>query len=112
MTSTLSVAADRGGGGARSSFEGADLTDADLSDAYLGDFESRALCRNPNLAGTNPVTGSAARLRPPLRLPGRAQAGAGTELRDLSLKRAEGGGRQDLCTEQSNGGFLPHHYPP
>ena len=40
-----------------SSFEGADLTDADLSDAYLGDFELKAICKNPTLQGTNPVTG-------------------------------------------------------
>jgi hypothetical protein len=39
------------------SFEGADLTDTDFSDAYMGDFDSRNLCKNPTLQGTNPVTG-------------------------------------------------------
>jgi len=44
------------------SFEGADLTDADFTDTYLGDFDSRNLCRNPTLSGENPVTGADSRL--------------------------------------------------
>jgi len=37
-------------------FTNADLTDTDFSDAYLGPFDSKNLCANPTLKGTNPVT--------------------------------------------------------
>ena len=40
------------------SFTNADLTDVDFTDSYLGEFDLRALCRNPSLQGTNPVTGA------------------------------------------------------
>jgi len=39
------------------SFENADVENVDFSDAYLGDFDIRALCRNPSLKGENPKTG-------------------------------------------------------
>jgi len=39
-------------------FDGADLTDSDFTDTYLGDFDSRRLCKNPTLDGENPVTGA------------------------------------------------------
>ncbi|CAM9478267.1 unnamed protein product, partial [Chrysoparadoxa australica] len=38
------------------SFEGADLTDADFTEAAMGKFDSKNLCKNPTLQGTNPVT--------------------------------------------------------
>jgi len=44
------------------SFEGADLTNTDFTDTYLGDFDSRSLCRNPTLSGENPTTGADSRL--------------------------------------------------
>ena len=47
-----------------SSFEGADLTDADFSDSYMGDFDQRNLCKNPTLKGTNPKTGNDSRCWP------------------------------------------------
>ena len=34
-----------------SDFTGADLTDTDFSDAYMGDFDNRNLCKNPTLTG-------------------------------------------------------------
>lgn len=40
------------------SFNKADLTDADFTDSYMGEFDLKSLCRNPSLAGTNPVTGA------------------------------------------------------
>ncbi|GAX24208.1 hypothetical protein FisN_4Lh300 [Fistulifera solaris] len=39
------------------SFEESNLENTDFSDAYMGDFDSRSLCKNPTLQGTNPVTG-------------------------------------------------------
>ena len=39
------------------SFEESNLENTDFSDAYMGDFNSRLLCKNPTLQGTNPVTG-------------------------------------------------------
>ena len=39
------------------SFKNADVTNADFSDAYLGDFDQKALCRNPTLKGENEKTG-------------------------------------------------------
>jgi uncharacterized protein YjbI with pentapeptide repeats len=44
-----------------SSFEETDLTDADFTDAYIGSFDLRKLCKNPKLQGENPVTGSPTR---------------------------------------------------
>jgi uncharacterized protein YjbI with pentapeptide repeats len=44
------------------SFENADLEGADFTDAYIGDFDIRALCRNPTLTGVNPTTGADTRL--------------------------------------------------
>ena len=43
------------------SFEGADLENADFSEAFIGDFELRALCKNPTLKGENPKTGAPTR---------------------------------------------------
>jgi len=40
------------------SFENANLENADFSDAYIGDFDIRALCKNPSLSGENPTTGA------------------------------------------------------
>jgi uncharacterized protein YjbI with pentapeptide repeats len=40
------------------SFENADVKDVDFTDAYLGEFDLKSLCRNPSLAGTNPTTGA------------------------------------------------------
>ena len=39
------------------SFEGANVENADFSDSYIGDFDVRSLCRNPTLKGENPTTG-------------------------------------------------------
>ena len=39
------------------SFENANVEGADFSDAYLGDFDIKGLCKNPTLKGTNPTTG-------------------------------------------------------
>lgn len=39
-----------------SSFDGADLTDSDFTGSYLGQFDAKALCKNPTLQGTNPIT--------------------------------------------------------
>jgi len=44
-----------------SSFDEADLTDADFTDAYIGQFDLRRLCKNPNLKGENPTTGTPTR---------------------------------------------------
>lgn len=44
------------------SFEGADVENADFTDAYIGDYDIRNLCKNPTLAGENPVTGADTRL--------------------------------------------------
>lgn len=35
-------------------FDGANLADTDWTDAYVGDFTQRAICRNPSLQGENP----------------------------------------------------------
>ena len=42
-------------------FEDADLEDSDFTDAYLGDFDQRKLCKNPTLKGENPITGAPTR---------------------------------------------------
>ena len=39
------------------SFEGADVENADFSEAYIGDYDIRNLCKNPTLKGENPVSG-------------------------------------------------------
>ncbi|GMH67832.1 hypothetical protein TrRE_jg8822 [Triparma retinervis] len=44
------------------SFEGADVEGADFSDAYIGDFDIRNLCKNPTLKGTNEKTGMETRV--------------------------------------------------
>ena len=36
-----------------SSFDEADLTDADFTEAYLGQFDQKRLCKNPKLTGEN-----------------------------------------------------------
>jgi uncharacterized protein YjbI with pentapeptide repeats len=38
------------------SFEEADLTDADFTDAYIGQFDQQRICKNPTLKGENPTT--------------------------------------------------------
>ena len=43
------------------SFEEADLTDADFTDAYIGQFDQKRLCKNPKLKGENPKTGAPTR---------------------------------------------------
>lgn len=35
---------------------------ADFTDAYIGDFDIRNLCKNPTLKGENPLTGADTRL--------------------------------------------------
>ena len=44
-----------------STFEETDLTDADFTDAYIGQFEQKRLCKNPTLTGENPKTGAPTR---------------------------------------------------
>merc|ERR1712100_887780 len=44
------------------SFDEADVTDADFTDAYLGQFDQRKLCKNPTLKGENPTTGAETRI--------------------------------------------------
>lgn len=44
-----------------SSFEDANLKDADFTDAYIGEFDLRKLCKNPTLVGENPSTGAPTR---------------------------------------------------
>jgi len=44
------------------SFEDADVENADFSDAYIGSFDIRNLCKNPTLSGENPVTGMETRI--------------------------------------------------
>ena len=39
-------------------FDGADVEGADFTDAYIGDFDIRNLCKNPTLKGENPKTGA------------------------------------------------------
>ncbi|GMI23597.1 hypothetical protein TeGR_g1881 [Tetraparma gracilis] len=43
------------------SFDGANLEGADFSDAYIGDFDQKALCKNPSLKGSNEKTGEDSR---------------------------------------------------
>ena len=43
------------------SFEEADMTNTDFTEAYLGDFDQRKLCKNPTLKGENPKTGQPTR---------------------------------------------------
>jgi uncharacterized protein YjbI with pentapeptide repeats len=44
------------------SFENADVENADFTDAYIGDFDIRALCKNPTLKGENPTSGEDTRI--------------------------------------------------
>jgi len=44
-----------------STFESADLENSDFSDAYIGQFDQRKLCKNPSLKGENPITGAPTR---------------------------------------------------
>jgi uncharacterized protein YjbI with pentapeptide repeats len=44
------------------SFENANVEGADFTEAYLGDFDIKNLCRNPTLKGENAVTGADTRL--------------------------------------------------
>ena len=44
------------------SFEGADVEGVDFSEAALGSFDVRSLCKNPTLKGVNPQTGEDTRL--------------------------------------------------
>jgi uncharacterized protein YjbI with pentapeptide repeats len=44
------------------SFEGANVEGADFTEAALGDFDIKSLCRNPTLKGTNPTTGEDTRM--------------------------------------------------
>ena len=44
------------------SFIDADVENADFTDAYIGDFDIRNLCKNPTLKGENPITGADTRL--------------------------------------------------
>ena len=39
-------------------FTNANLKDTDFTDAYLGPFDLRNLCKNPTLQGKNSVTGN------------------------------------------------------
>ncbi|KAG7355994.1 pentapeptide repeat protein [Nitzschia inconspicua] len=39
-------------------FDGADLEGADFTEAALGSFDLKSLCKNPTLKGENPVTGA------------------------------------------------------
>ncbi len=38
------------------------MENADFTDAYIGDFDIRNLCKNPTLKGENPTTGADTRL--------------------------------------------------
>ena len=40
------------------SFIDSDVENADFTDAYIGDFDLRNLCKNPTLKGENPTTGA------------------------------------------------------
>jgi|TARA_B100000524_G_scaffold340556_1_gene233803 uncharacterized protein YjbI with pentapeptide repeats len=42
-------------------FDEADLENSDFSEAYIGMFDQRKLCKNPTLKGENPVTGNPTR---------------------------------------------------
>ena len=39
-------------------FEGADVEGADFTEAALGSFDIKTLCKNPTLKGENPTTGA------------------------------------------------------
>ncbi len=41
-----------------STFEGADLENTDFTDAYIGQFDAKKICKNPTLKGENPKTGA------------------------------------------------------
>jgi hypothetical protein len=40
------------------SFTNADVENADFTEAALGNFDLKNLCKNPTLKGENPVTGA------------------------------------------------------
>jgi len=40
------------------SFAGADVENADFTEAALGNFDLKNLCKNPTLKGENPITGA------------------------------------------------------
>ena len=40
------------------SFTDADVENADFTEAALGNFDLKNLCKNPTLKGENPVTGA------------------------------------------------------
>jgi uncharacterized protein YjbI with pentapeptide repeats len=44
------------------SFEGADVEGADFTEAAIGSFDLKNLCKNPTLKGENPTTGADTRL--------------------------------------------------
>ena len=44
------------------SFEGANVENVDFTGAAIGDFDARALCKNPTLKGENPKTGADTRM--------------------------------------------------
>ena len=44
------------------SFIDSDVENADFTDAYIGDFDLRNLCKNPTLKGENPTTGADTKL--------------------------------------------------
>jgi len=44
------------------SFAESNVENADFTDAYIGDFDIKNLCKNPTLKGENPVTGADTRL--------------------------------------------------
>ena len=50
-----------------STFEDADLENTDFTDAYIGQFDAKKICKNPTLKGENPKTG----------VPTKASAGCG-----------------------------------
>ena len=39
-------------------FEDADLENTDFTDAYIGQFDAKKICKNPTLKGENPKTGA------------------------------------------------------
>ena len=41
-----------------STFEGADLENTDFTDAYIGQFDAKKICKTPTLKGENPKTGA------------------------------------------------------
>lgn len=44
------------------SFEGADVEGADFTEAAVGSFDLKNLCKNPTLKGENPTTGADTRM--------------------------------------------------